>query len=159
MTARIRPAMPADTRRANAMLAALSAELGDPHATDDAALAAALFGAGAPAQALVAEAPDGLVGISMFSPQYSTRRGAAGVYVSDLWVAPGQRGGGLGPRLLAATRDAAAARWGARYLALSTYADAPRARAFYRRLGFREAAGTHHLTLEDDMLRTLGAPE
>ncbi len=161
MTPKIRPALRADTARANAMLAALSDELGDIHRTEDADLEAALFGPEPSAVALVAETEGdpALAGISMFSPQFSTTRGTAGAYVSDLFVAPGWRGSGLGPRLLAATRDVARMRWGARYLSLAAYAETPRALAFYRRLGFAETTGTHHLTLQETMLTALGAWE
>ena len=157
----IRPAEARDVPRANAALAALAAELGDAHPTTEDQLAGALFGPRPVAHAFLAEAAGeaGLAGIAMASPLFSTKRGTAGLYVSDLWVAPGRRSGGLGRRLLAAVRDDGAARWGAGYLSLTAYADAPRSVAFYRRLGFGEATGTHHLTLEGAGLAALGDPE
>lgn len=154
----IRPAGPADVGRANAALAALSADLGDPHPTRDADLAAALFGPDPAAHAVlaVAEGDGALAGIAVFSPQYSTKRAAAGLYVSDLWVAHAWRGAGLGARLLAAARDTAGERWGAGFLRLTAYATSPGALRFYRRLGFAEDAGAHHLTIEGRGLAALG---
>jgi ribosomal protein S18 acetylase RimI-like enzyme len=67
---------------------------------------------------------------------FSTVRGGAGLYVSDLWVAPEARSAGLGHRLLKAAEARAAEAWGAGFLRLTVYDDNPRARAFYDRLGF-----------------------
>jgi len=150
----IRPAIPGEGARLNAALRALSDELGDRHSARDTDLAAALFCDPPAAHALVAEAAgeDALAGIVMFSPQFSTTRGAAGLYVSDLWIAPAWRGTGLGRRLLATACDQGKARWGAAFLCLKAYADASHARRFYRRLGFTETTDTHHLTLDAQLL-------
>ena len=104
----------------------------------------------------VAEADGAVVGAVVFSPFFSTVRGGAGAYVSDLWVSEATRGSGLGRRLLAAARDAAGAEWGARFLKLAVYLDNPRARAFYIRLGFAPHDGEVYLTLGGPALAALG---
>jgi GNAT superfamily N-acetyltransferase len=70
----------------------------------------ALFGVRPAVFAHVAEAEPGsgsgsgsgeLVGFSMWFLSYSTWRGAHGIYLEDLYVRPGARGGGYGRALLA----------------------------------------------------------
>ena len=140
-------------------LRALSASMGDTHRADRDRLAAAGFGTDPCFHALLAWSGGDVVGAAVYSPLFSTTRGMAGAYVSDLWVAEALRGAGLGARLLAAVRDAAAARWGAGFLRLGVYADNPRARAFYDRLGFVHAPSETYLTLSGAPLAALkGAP-
>lgn len=151
----IRPAEPADAAAMNAALRALSEGMGDDHAATDTDIARAAFGPQAACQGLVAERGNALVGVVLYSPFYSTVRAAAGAYVSDLWVDAAMRGHGLGARLLAAVRDAAARDWGAGVIRLAVYHDNPRARAFYERLGFVQGAGETCLTLEGAALAAL----
>jgi ribosomal protein S18 acetylase RimI-like enzyme len=152
----IRPAGPADAGALNAALAALSAHMGDPHRADAAALAEAMARDDPPFRALLAEAGGEVVGAAMFSPMYSTVKGGAGVYVSDLWVAAAARGTGLGRRLLGAAAAQGRRRWGARYLKLSVYDDNPQARAAYDRMGFSEDTGARWLTLQGDAWQSMG---
>lgn len=157
----IRRAEVADAARLNAALRALSAELGDHHRATDAALAAAGFGPAPAFGALLAlrdEAAAGaaVAGAAVFSPLYSTTRGAAGAYVSDLWVAADVRGSGLGPRLIAAVRDEARGRWGARFIRLAVYGDNVRALTFYERIGFAARAGEVAMILEGAALEAIG---
>ena len=77
-----------------------------------------------------------LRGAALFSPVFSTVRGAAGVYVSDLWVADAARGLGLGRRLLGAVGVRAGRLWRARWLTLAVYDHSTASRRFYDRLGF-----------------------
>jgi ribosomal protein S18 acetylase RimI-like enzyme len=158
----IRPAREADLPALDHALAGLSAALGDAHRADRARLAHALFGPQPATWAVVAATPGGgadgggaLAGAALYTPLFSTVRGMAGLYVSDLWVAEGRRGARLGRRLLAGALADARGRWGAGYLKLTVYAGNPRARAFYDRLGFREAPGEHVLTLEGAALAAL----
>ncbi|MBK5925974.1 hypothetical protein CCR87_01145, partial [Rhodobaculum claviforme] len=81
----IRPAGPRDLDALDAGLRALSAALGDPHRATRGALEGVLFGPAPLARVVVAEGA-GIQGLAMFSPLYSTARGMAGAYVSDLWV-------------------------------------------------------------------------
>lgn len=148
----LRRAWPEDAAGLNAGLRALSQSMGDMHRADDGQIARALGGA---CQAVLAEAGDDLAGAALFSPLFSTTRGMAGAYVSDLWVGPGWRGAGLGQRLLAAVRDEAAHEWDAGFLRLGVYADNAGARRLYARLGFVEAANEHYLTLSGPALAAL----
>ena len=149
----LRRAVPQDAARLNAGLRALSHSMGDVHRADDGQIECALGGV---CLALLAESEAGdLTGVAVFSPLFSTTRGMAGAYVSDLWVSPRARGAGLGQRLLAAVRDEAAGAWGAGFLRLGVYADNTGARRFYERLGFTEPANEHYLTLTGQALATL----
>lgn len=150
----MRHATPADAARLNGALRQLSETMGDTHRASDAQIAQALAPGGA-CLALLAESGEALVGAALFSPLFSTARGMAGVYVSDLWVDAAQRGAGLGPRLLAGVRDAGARLWGAGFVRLGVYDDNTRARAFYDRLGFAHAPDEHYLTLSGAALAAL----
>ncbi|MEO1459678.1 MAG: N-acetyltransferase [Pseudomonadota bacterium] len=160
----IRPAVAGDAPRLHRALESLSADLGDAHRADEADLLDAGFGAVASFRAVLAEPADAegapLLGVGVFSPVYSTKRGAAGVYVSDLWVAPAARSTGLGRRLLAASAAEAGRAWRARFLRLTAYDDNPAALAFYGRLGFEEPDRERHLALEPEgfarLIRTEG---
>lgn len=145
----------ADVAALNAALAKLSASMGDTHRACDESLLKAGFGGWPVLAALLAERDGAVVGVAVFSPFYSTVRGMAGAYVSDLWVDDGLRGGGLGSRLLAQVRDEAAALWGAGFLRLGVYAGNQRARAFYDRLGFVHNPDETYLTLSGAALAAL----
>lgn len=177
----IRLATEADVAALNAALRALSADLGDTHRATDGALASAGFGAlpafravlalradtaaadrvgGAPVPGAAvpgaAVAGTAVVGAAVFSPLYSTTRGFAGAYVSDLWVAGEARGSGLGPRLLARVRDEARGLWGAGFIRLAVYGDNAGALAFYERLGFAARTGEIGMILEGAALDAMG---
>lgn len=147
----IRLAEAADAGRLNAALRALSADLGDTHRATDADIAAAGFGSEPAFRAILALRAEQVVGVAVFSPLYSTTRGCAGAYVSDLWVARAARGDGLGPRLLAAVRDA-----GAGFIRLAVYGDNPRAVAFYERMGFAARRGEVGMILDGAALKAIG---
>lgn len=65
-------------------------------------LHAALFGQDPAASSLVAEGPDGLVGIALWYRTFSTWTGRPGVHLEDLYVEEQWRRSGLGRRLMAA---------------------------------------------------------
>ncbi|WP_040486299.1 GNAT family N-acetyltransferase [Lutibaculum baratangense] len=92
------------------------------------------FGKGPLFRALVAETGGSICGAAVFFAEFSTLRGAPGVYVQDLWVAEPQRGSGLGRRMLASVMREARS-WDAAYLKLATHAKNPAAIRFYERLG------------------------
>ncbi|MGY6409414.1 MAG: GNAT family N-acetyltransferase [Alkalilacustris sp.] len=144
----VRVADRADLARLERALAALSADLGDGHAATHDSLAGALFGPHPAAHGLLALEGEETCGAALFSPVYSTVAGAAGVYVSDLWVAPAARGRGLGRRLLAGVGAEADALWGAGWLKLAVYDHSTAAQAFYRRLGFAPALGMREMRLD-----------
>jgi ribosomal protein S18 acetylase RimI-like enzyme len=156
MSIAIRAAGPEDAEALNAALAALSAHMGDDHRAGAADLRAAMASGDPAFRALVAHDGGEVVGAVMFSPMFSTVRGCAGVYVSDLWVADGLRGTGLGRRLLRAAKAEGRRRWGARYLKLAVYDDNPQARAAYDRMGFAEDQGARWLTLQGRAWEELG---
>ncbi|NKX44753.1 GNAT family N-acetyltransferase [Roseicyclus persicicus] len=133
-------------------LRALARDVGDPYRMDDAVLARAL---GRGTAAVLAEAGGAPVGVAVYVVFPSTTRGRMGAFVTDLWVAEGQRGTGLGRRLLTRVRDRVAAEWGATFLRLNYFADNPGAVAFYTRLGFRPMPGETWVTLEGAALDAL----
>nr|WP_283053743.1 GNAT family N-acetyltransferase [Thetidibacter halocola] len=133
----------------------MSRELGDPHRTVASDLGRALFGASGFARACVAEGSGGLSGIILFTPLFSTVRGGAGLYVSDVWVGEGQRGRGLGLALLRSAAEIAGQDWDARFMRLSVHDDNHAARAFYGRLGFEPAAGETLMVLTDEGFQRL----
>ena len=78
-----RSAMIDDAEALNAALSQLSAELGDTHRADVAALRELGWGASPAFRAILAETDDEVVGAALYSPYVSTVFGSAGVYVSD----------------------------------------------------------------------------
>lgn len=123
----------ADLARA---LEALSGDMDDTHRATVTVLAHACFGEGAACHGLLARRDGAVIGAALVSPVFSTTYGAAGAYVSDLWVADAARGQGMGRALLRAVAGFAWEKWRARFLKLTVYAENTGARAFYDRLGF-----------------------
>lgn len=132
----IRPAKVADVVQLNAALRELSKDLDDTHQASDENLKLAGFGQSPCFSALLAECQNEVVAVAMFSPLYSTTRGAPGVFVSDLWVSKSQRGVGVARNLLAAVCDSAANKWGATFLRLNVYRHNLAAIAAYEKIGF-----------------------
>lgn len=153
---RIRQAKRQDAPQLNAALRKLSETMGDTHQADDHLIESAGFGDTPAFYALFAERQGEVIGVSVYSPLFSTTRGRSGAYVSDLWVDASARGQRLGVRLLAAVRDRAQAQWGAGFLRLAVYDDNPRAVSFYTGLGFVPAAAETSMTLEGATLAAIG---
>ena len=124
------------------------------HLTAD-QLRAALFG---PAPALfghVAEVAGSVVGCALWFLNFSTWRGAHGLYLEDLYVQPAHRGAGLGRALLAGLAAVCAERGLARLEWSVLDWNAPSI-GFYRALG---AVGMDEWTvfrLDGDALAALG---
>lgn len=95
-------------------------------------------------EALIAWDGAQAVGLALYFREFSTWLGKPGVYVQDLYVAPSQRGTGLGSRLMQAVYDRAHG-WSAAYCKLMVHTDNEAAIAFYRRLGFHTVSGEHVL--------------
>lgn len=74
----------------------------------------ALFGPQPATYALVAEHAGAVVGFALYFRNFSTWEGVHGIYLEDLYVAPDQRGLGLGKALLTALAEIAVARGYAR---------------------------------------------
>jgi len=87
-------------------------------------------------EALLAWQEREAVGLALFFREFSSWKGSAGVYVQDLYVCAGERGTGLGRKLMAEVMKTARS-WGATYCKLAVYDDNEPALAFYKRLGFR----------------------
>ena len=96
-----------------------------------------------------------VLGAALFSPVFSTVRGGAGAYVSDLWVAPEARGQALGTALLAAVAGLSRSDWNASFIKLVSYSDNNEALRFYARLGFASLRGETGLTLSGAPLAAL----
>ena len=134
----IRAAMIEDAAIVLGLLRALAREIGDApkFRSTKAAIRRHGFGPGQLFHTTLAFAGGAPAGLALFFPTFSTTRGAPGVYVQDLYVAPEARGLGLGRLLLRAVGLQAEAAWGATHLTLTVYDDNQPAQAFYRRLGF-----------------------
>ena len=150
-TAQIAAVTPDTVPLLQSALERLSADLGDPHRMAADTLSAALFGPHPACHAVLAtEARTTVLGAALFSPVASTSTGAAGVYVSDLWVSEPARGRAIGQDLLAHVAGRARLLWQARFFRLVSYAQNRRALVFYNRLGFVEKSGDLILQLSGD---------
>lgn len=154
----IRRAVRADLPRLREGLARLAGDMDDPFRADDAALDRHGFGDDPIFSVQLAEGGGETVGVCLYWPIFSTMKGGAGLYVSDLWVAEAARGMGLGRRLLAAAKADAAARWDAGFIKLEVYVDNPKAAAMYARLGFEGSGRERALVLSGAAFDALGDP-
>lgn len=99
----IRPATPEDVPAILAMIAELADYERAPHeavATEE-QLRSALFGSTPHVYAHLAVDNGEPVGFALWFLNFSTWRGVHGIYLEDLYVRPGARGGGHGKALLA----------------------------------------------------------
>jgi len=133
----IRQAAASDATHLNHALRQLSDDLGDEHLASDEAVAQAGFGTSPSFSALLAEDQDMAVGVVMFSPVFSTIRGAPGVFVSDLWVSQSYRGQGIATRLLSNVCSISSQQWGAAFMRLNVYNENQVAISAYEKLGFK----------------------
>lgn len=123
----------------NAALIKLSNDLGDTHRAGANVLRQALFAPQPSVWAQVAGGSSRLCGVVLYSPVFSTVRGGAGAYVSDLWVDSSARGKGLGSALLKHAANRAASLWGCVFMRLAVYHHNTKARSLYEELGFEPA--------------------
>ena len=147
-----------DVATIDTLLRALSEDLNDQHLATIDALRQSGFGKHPAYHAQIAFRTENNtpMGIALYSPLFSTTTGGAGLYLSDLWVAPEQRGTGLGSRLIAAAASDAAERWQACFVKLPVYADNLAAIAFYDRLGFATSKSSErYRVLKGDALVSL----
>jgi GNAT superfamily N-acetyltransferase len=117
-------------------------------------LGATLFGPGAVPRTLLAVDDGGAtVGIAIWFPTYSTFQGRPGIWLEDLFVRPGARGGGHGRALLEALFDRAD---GGRVEWAVLDWNEPSIR-FYESLGARPVSGwTRYRWLADGMTSRSG---
>ena len=104
MSSQIRPALASDVARIHALVVDLATyeRAAEEVRSTPAQLREALFGPQPAAYALVAEVDGAVVGFALYFRSFSTWEGVHGIYLEDLFVAPEQRGSGLGKALLAA---------------------------------------------------------
>lgn len=102
MSLRIRPAAPDDAGLVLAFIRALAdyEKLTHEVVADEAMIAAALFGDNPRAFCEIAEWDGEPAGFALWFYNYSTFRGAHGLYLEDLFVHPHLRGHGIGKALL-----------------------------------------------------------
>ena len=147
-----------DIETIDTLLRALSEDLGDHHLATIDTLRQSGFGENPAFHAQIAFSTENNtpMGIALYSPLFSTTSGGSGLYLSDLWVAPEQRGTRLGSRLIAAAASDAAERWQACFVKLPVYTDNLAAIAFYDRLGFATSESTDcYFLLKGEALTTL----
>ena len=98
----LRPAVASDAALILRFIIELAVYEKEPDAvvTDEAGIAASLFGPGSTSHALVAELDGAPVGYAVWFASYSTWLGRNGLYLEDLYVTPAQRGQGVGKAIL-----------------------------------------------------------
>ncbi len=96
------------------------------------------------------------LGLSLFFPEYSSWRGATGVFIQDLYLRPAARGKGMGRDLLAASL-AESADWQPQFVTLMVQRKNTGARGFYAALGFGPRDPSDQLILEGEGLAALTA--
>ena len=107
MSSPVRAARPSDVRRIHELVIELATyeRAADEVRSTPAQLQEALFGPQPAAYALVAEVEGAVVGFALYFRNFSTWEGVHGIYLEDLFVAPEQRGRGLGKALLVALAE------------------------------------------------------
>lgn len=104
------------------------------------------FGPAPAFEAMIARHTETAIGLAIYFFEFSTWRGARGVYLQDLYVAKDMRGSGVGQHLLSAVAGRAR-QHDARYMRLSIHAGNVAGLRFYERLGF-VAQDEHLLVVE-----------
>lgn len=136
----IRAAQAEDATVIHAMILALAEDVGSEMRVESTADDFLRLGFSSPElfKALIAERGGEAVGLCLYFYSFSSWMGRRGVYVQDLYVAPGQRGTGLGRKLVAETARIAAEQ-GATYLRLSVDRSNVSAQSFYSGIGMQPA--------------------
>ncbi|WP_018389710.1 GNAT family N-acetyltransferase [Ancylobacter sp. FA202] len=107
-------------------------------------------------EAVIARREEAPVGLCLYTYAFSGWRGRPGVFVEDLYVAPAERGSGLGRALLAAIL-AREAPQGCAFMKLHVDKANAGAHAFYARLGFVPEAHDDTLLIDEIGLRALAS--
>jgi ribosomal protein S18 acetylase RimI-like enzyme len=152
----IRDALPADCEAIAEMVRGLARDTGAakvPEVTGE-TLRAHAFGRRALLILTVAEDERGLAGCCVAAKTFSTWRGAQGLYIIDLYVAPHARNVGLGERLL---HTVARQGWkaGARFIRMEVAKNNAGAERFYERFGFHENRDDAMWALEESSMKVL----
>jgi GNAT superfamily N-acetyltransferase len=118
----------------------------------------ALFGARPSAEAMVAQEEDGrIVAYALFFHNFSTFLGRRGLYLEDLYVQPGQRGTGLGTRMLRQLAALAVERQCGRFEWTVLDWNQP-AISFYEKMGATVLPDWRVVRITGDALAELAAP-
>jgi GNAT superfamily N-acetyltransferase len=154
--ATVRPARPGDEGEILRLIRALADYERDPDAVEATAdgLADHLFRPDARVYAHVAESGGRIVGIAVWFLSFSTWTGRHGVYLEDLFVEPGARGGGVAGDLMRALAAEARDRGCARMDWAVLDWNEP-AKGFYRRLGARHNTDWEPWRLDGEALTAL----
>ena len=146
--AHLRRARSSDATAIRRMIDGLIADSGSPPANPatPAELARHLSGPQPDIEGVIAEREGEAVGMVLYFPWLSTWHGRLNLYIQDLYVVPGDRGSGLGRRLLAAAAREGKAR-GCKGLLLAVEVSNTQAAQFYARLGFECLEGERHWLL------------
>lgn len=139
----IRAATPADLPQLVVLITGLAAHHSDAATVTETTLARDVFGPHPCLQILVAEDSASLQAYAALTQLARLQWGQRGMDLHHLYVAAGQRGKGLGTRLLQAVTHLARAQ-GCSYLTVSALASNTRAQDFYIRRGFRDAPVNAH---------------
>ncbi|OFX06149.1 MAG: hypothetical protein A3E78_14640 [Alphaproteobacteria bacterium RIFCSPHIGHO2_12_FULL_63_12] len=147
-----------DAEAIRSMVEALAREtVGDDQQVCDAgAIRRYGFGPEKAFESVVAEREGKIVAAMLMFDDFSSWRGAKGVYVLDIYIAPEARGRGLGRRLIARAAQWGRAR-GASYVRLSVDQKNIHAINFYEAIGFREGAHDRVFSLEGDAFDEIDA--
>lgn len=157
MSAAIRPAVAADAPMIFAFIRALAEyeKLAHEMVTDEAQIAAALFGPNPRVFCDIVEWNGEAAGFALWFYNFSTFLGRHGLYLEDLFVKPEYRGHGLGKALLANLAKRAVAEGCARVEWSVLDWNEPSIR-FYESLGARNREGWHVFRLTGAALEALG---
>lgn len=158
MSITIRPAGPEDVAAIDRLIRALAVyeKLEHECRSSPEALARHLFGERAFAEVRVAERDGDVVAMALFFHTFSTFECAPSLYLEDLFVAPEQRGQGIGRALLGHLAALAVER-GCRRLEWSVLDWNEPAIRFYRRLGARPMDDWTVFRVDGDALVALAA--
>jgi ribosomal protein S18 acetylase RimI-like enzyme len=99
------------------------------------------------AHVMVAEDAGLLLGVCLWTMTFSSWRGCAGIYISDLYVLPHVRGRKIGERLLRGTL-LEAQKLGAQFVKMEVDIANEAGARFYQRLGFKHKSEDRMFTLE-----------
>ncbi|MDP5084742.1 MAG: GNAT family N-acetyltransferase [Yoonia sp.] len=135
MTVGYRRAVAADVAAIHALLQQMAAEAGRSIAGSDTALRKYGFGPEPRFRAVLAEREGQSIGLALVFPEYSSWRGALGLYVQDLYVQPAARGQGVASALIGAAL-ACCEDWDPSYVTLMVDQDNITAQGWYARQGF-----------------------
>jgi GNAT superfamily N-acetyltransferase len=154
---RYRLAVAADAAHIHAMLTEMAMDEGGHIGGGVDALLQHGFGVAPRFRVVLAEEQALALGFCLFLPEYSSWRGAMGVFVQDIYLRPAARGKRLGRGLLAAAM-AAAQDWQPGFMALMVKRSNAPAIGFYQSLGFALRDTADPFILEGEGLRALQQP-